>query len=52
METSAQSGQNVNQAFEMLVNEVYRVLKANGEIEQSMNTSKPTGVYRAGSHPI
>ena len=30
----------------MVVNEVYRVLKKNGEIEQSMNTSNPTGVYK------
>ena len=45
METSARDGTDVNTAFEMVVNEVYRVLKANGEIEQSMNTSKPTGTY-------
>jgi len=52
METSASEGTNVNTAFEMLVNEVYRVLKANGEIEQSMNTSKPTGTYRTGGGPV
>ena len=45
METSALTGENVNEAFEMVVNEVYRVLKKNGEIEQSMNTSDPTGTY-------
>lgn len=47
METSAVDGTNVNEAFEMLINEVYRVLKKNGEIEQSMNTSNPTGLYKA-----
>ena len=47
METSATEGTNVTEAFEMLVNEVYRVLKKNGEIEQSMNTSNPTGTYRS-----
>ena len=31
----------------MLVNEVYRVLKKNGEIEMSMNTSNPTGTYKS-----
>ena len=46
METSARDGTDVNTSFEMVVNEVYRVLKANGEIEQSMNTSKPTGTYQ------
>ena len=33
METSAMDGTNVKEAFELLVNEVYRVLKKNGEIE-------------------
>ena len=46
METSAFTGTNVSETFEMLVNEVYRVLKKNGEIEMSMNTSDPTGVYK------
>ena len=46
METSATAGTCVVEAFEMLVNEVYRVLKKNGEIEQSMNTSNPTGTYK------
>ena len=45
METSALTGENVKEAFEMVVNEIYRVLKKNGEIEQSMNTSDPTGTY-------
>ena len=46
LETSALSGDNVVVMFETVVNEVYRVLKENGEIEQSMNTSKPTGTYK------
>jgi len=33
METSAVDGTNVTEAFDSLVNEVYRVLKKNGEIE-------------------
>ena len=51
METSATAGTNVVEAFEMLVNEVYRVLKKNGEIEQSMNTSNPTGTYKTSKLP-
>lgn len=47
METSATQGINVELAGDCLVNEVYRVLKKNGEIEQSMNTSNPTGVYKS-----
>ena len=45
VETSATEGTNVQEAFELIINEVYRVLKKNGEIEQSHNTSNPTGVY-------
>ena len=47
VETSAIDGTNVEEAFELVINEVYRVLKKNGEIEQSLNTSNPTGVYKA-----
>ena len=49
METSAKTGENINEAFEMVINEIYRVLKKNGEIEQSMNTSDPTGTYKPTS---
>ena len=33
VETSAIDGTNVEEAFELVINEVYRVLKKNGEIE-------------------
>lgn len=46
METSAVEGTNVNEAFEMVINEVYRVLKKNGDVERTLNTSDPTGRYR------
>ncbi len=49
METSAKTGENINEAFEMVINEIYRILKKNGEIEQSMNTSDPTGTYKPTS---
>ena len=49
METSAMEGIAVSEAFEMLINEIYRVLKKNGEIEQSMNTSDPTGIFKSKS---
>ena len=47
VETSATQGTNVQEAFELIINEVYRVLKKNHEIEQSHNTSNPTGVYQS-----
>ena len=49
VETSAIDGTNVEEAFELIINEVYRVLKKNGEIEQSLNTSNTTGVYKTES---
>ena len=49
VETSATEGTNVQEAFELIINEVYRVLKKNHEIEQSHNTSNPTGVYKSKS---
>lgn len=52
METSAKDGTAVHDAFEMLINEVYRILKKNGEIEQSMNTSDPTGIYKTGKRGL
>ena len=47
METSAVNGKGVAETFELLINETYRVLKRNGELERSLDTSKVTGTYRA-----
>ena len=46
VETSAVEGTNVSEAFVMVINEVYRVLKKNGDVERTLNTSDPTGRYR------
>jgi len=41
VETCATSGTNIVEAFELIINEIYRVLRADGEIEKSLDTSQP-----------
>ena len=39
-------GTNVVEAFELIINEVYRVLRQDGEIEKSLDTTLPNGQFR------
>ena len=52
VETSATEGSNINEAFELIINEVYRVLRQDGEIEKSLDTSMPNGEFKTNLPPM
>ena len=47
VETCALNGTNVMEAFDLIVNEIYRILRQDGEIEKSLDNSQPTGQFRS-----
>ena len=49
VETSGLHGTNVPEAFELIINEIYRVLRQEGDISKSMDTSNPTGMFKTSS---